>query len=56
MNHWKEDMGIDEMTDDTFQQIIFDPETGENICAVWGRTLEELAQNVDRILTTNYNL
>lgn len=53
MKYWKEDIGIDELNDDLFQQIIMD-ETGKTICHVFGNTLEELADNVERILETNF--
>jgi hypothetical protein len=54
MEYWKEDIGIDELNDDLFQQIIYDSTTGKHICHVFGNTLEELADNVERILETNF--
>ena len=50
---WREDIGIDELEDNLFTKIIFDAETGETVCSVFGKTLEELQLNVDRILETN---
>lgn len=51
-NYWREDIGIDQLSDDSYKQAIINKQ-GKVVCYAVGDTLEELAINVERILETN---
>lgn len=50
--YWREDIGIDQLYNDIYQQAIIN-NLGKVVCYAVGDSLEELAINIKRILETN---